>query len=525
MLPWDKGLEKHMRRMVYSGDPAKLPQTPFDVVIMGSGIAGLYAALNLDPALKVAVVSKLGIEKSNSWLAQGGIAAAISKDDKPQWHFDDTLEAGAGLCDHAAVRVLVDEGPENIRILQNMNVPFDVNDEGELQITREGGHHQRRIVHCGGDATGKETTRRLADIAASCPNITFLENSFLCDILTQNGAVCGALICRDGSFEVLRAPFLILASGGLGQLYAYTTNPPAATGDGIAAAMRAGAVIENMEFVQFHPTALMAAHEDEHFFLISEAVRGEGAILRNRNGEAFMKGQHPLADLAPRDIVARGIVREMNRTGAENVFLDASSMSEEFFSKRFPTIFAECRKRGIGVPEQWIPVRPVQHYFMGGVRTDVDGRTNIPGLYAAGEVACSGIHGANRLASNSVLECLVFGRRAALHINASPRPEQDGPLTFEAGHPLQRPHVSVRTCRARIQSTMTECGGIIRTQQGLEEGIRRMDELLETLEHFDLYAKGYMEVYNMALVARSILTFAEARKESIGGHYREEPKA
>ena len=203
MLPWDKGLEKHMRRMVYSGDPAKLPQTPFDVVIMGSGIAGLYAALNLDPALKVAVVSKLGIEKSNSWLAQGGIAAAISKDDKPQWHFDDTLEAGAGLCDHAAVRVLVDEGPENIRILQNMNVPFDVNDEGELQITREGGHHQRRIVHCGGDATGKETTRRLADIAASCPNITFLENSFLCDILTQNGAVCGALICRDGSFEVL----------------------------------------------------------------------------------------------------------------------------------------------------------------------------------------------------------------------------------------------------------------------------------------------------------------------------------
>ncbi len=507
-----------MRRYLYSGDFGKLPCKEYDVVIIGSGIAGLYSALHIDPSLKVALVTKVDLKGGNSYYAQGGIAAVISPTDNFDSHVEDTLTAGAGLCDINAVRVLVEEGPENIGELCMLNVPFDTNPEGELQITREGGHSCRRIVHCGGDATGRETTKRLGEIALTKDNIDIFFNTYLVDIITNDNKVCGAIVCGEKP-EVLKAPSVILATGGIGYLYKYTTNPNGAVGDGVACAVRAGAVAENMEMVQFHPTTLYAPMSSDRLFLISEAVRGEGGILRNADGEAFMADKHKLKDLAPRDIVTRHILNELTRRGETNVFLDVSSMSEEFFSKRFPTIFEECRSFGINVPEQYIPVRPAQHYMMGGIKTDLDGMTSVEGLYSCGEAACTGIHGANRLASNSVLECLVFGRRAARHINAAGRKQIDLPEAEAIEYSGISTTAEIGLDCNTIRDTMTEFANAVRTPKGLHKGLSIISVLREKYDNIELICKEAYEVCNMTTTAELVFKAAIARKESIGAHY------
>lgn len=507
-----------MRRYLFSGDFGSLPEKDYDVVIIGSGIAGIYAALHIDPSLKVALVTKVDLTSGSSYYAQGGIAAVIAPTDNFDSHIEDTLTAGAGLCNEEAVRVLVEEGPENIGELCMLNVPFDTNPEGDLQITREGGHSCRRIVHCGGDATGRETTKRLGQIAQTKENIDIYFNTYLIDVLTNDGKVCGAVVCGETP-EILRTPSVILATGGIGYLYKYTTNPKGAVGDGLACAVRAGAVSENMEMVQFHPTTLYAPTASDRLFLISEAVRGEGGILRNADGEAFMADKHKLKDLAPRDIVTRHILNELTRRGETNVYLDVSSMSEEFFSKRFPTIFEECRNAGINVPEKPIPVRPAQHYMMGGIKTDLNGMTNVEGLYSCGEAACTGIHGANRLASNSVLECLVFGRRAARHINAAGRTQLPLPEIEISSAAETVSSEEIAADNDKIRQTMADYANAVRRPSGLKKGLSIIRELKAKYDGIALTSKEAYEVCNMTVTAELVFEAAIARKESVGAHY------
>lgn len=509
-----------MRRYLYSGSFSALSFHNFDVVIIGSGIAGLYAALHIDPTLKVALVTKENLKKSNSYYAQGGIAAVLSPTDNFESHIEDTLTAGAGLCNEAAVRVLVEEGPENIQELIDLNVPFDTNPEGELQITREGGHSCRRIVHCGGDATGRETTKQLGHIAQEKKNITLFYNTYLIDLLTTDRGASGCIVAgADEVPFILHAPNVILATGGVGYLYQYTTNPRGAVGDGMACASRAGVVCENMEMIQFHPTTLISPKHSDRLFLISEAVRGEGGILRNHQGEAFMRDKHKLRDLAPRDIVTRCVLAELERTGEKNVFLDVSSMTDDFFSTRFPTIYEECHKFGIMVPNDQIPVRPAQHYMMGGIKTNLDAMTNMDGLYACGEVASTGIHGANRLASNSVLECLVFARRAARHINKMGRRMQNTSLPDPSSCSKTATLEEITQDRAVIRQTLTKYAGAIRHSKGLEAGRQIVGNIFEKYQPLCLDKKEAYEICNMAQTAKMIFDAAYARKESIGAHY------
>ncbi len=511
-----------MRRYIYCDDPKKLEVRDFDALVVGGGIAGLYTALHIDPAKTCAVVTKADFETSNSYLAQGGIAAVIDPKDTFESHIEDTLKAGAGICDRKAVDVLVHEGPENIKELIDLKVPFDTNPEGEILITREGGHSCRRIVHCGGDATGRETTKRLGEIVLERKNITPLFRTYLIDLICEDGRVRGGIFFDEkaGKPFIIRSANVILASGGIGSLYNYTTNPKEAVGDGIAAAGRAGAKVVNMELVQFHPTTMIPHSDSDRLFLISEAVRGEGGILRNHKGEAFMQGKHPLADLAPRDIVTRFIIAEMKKNNEEYVYLDVSSMTREFFAHRFPTIFGECTEFGINLTKEMIPVRPAQHYLMGGIETDLNGKTALDGLYACGECAWTGIHGGNRLASNSILECLVFGRRAARAVNADTF--TPSPLKLECqlkadGEKLT--HEWVADTRCELKNLMTEYAGAVRTVCGLEKAEKRVSEVLETLERACLTDVHEYELYNAAENCAYILRGALERKESVGAHY------
>lgn len=509
-----------MRTYLYSGNVSDLKTEYYDVLVVGSGIAGLYASLHIDDSLKCAIMSKSEFDGASSWYAQGGIAAVIANDDKPVFHVEDTLKAGAGLCDREAVELLVSEGPHDIQKLWELDVPFDVDPEGELQITREGGHSHRRIVHCGGDSTGRETTRRLAQLVTERKNTVFLHNTFLIDLVAENGKIKGAIVC-DKKPKFISCPNIILCTGGIGQLYANTTNPASAVGDGIAAAQRCGAEVVNMELVQFHPTTLIPHSNTERLFLISEAVRGEGGILRNSKGEAFMQGVHPMADLAPRDIVTRAILSELARSGENNVFLDVSSMSEEFFSTRFPTIYSTCKRYGINVPHEPIPVRPAQHYLMGGIKTDDCGMTNIDGLYAAGECASTGVHGANRLASNSMLECLVYGRRSATHINACGRARGED-ASFEHLNFAHEKLLSldyIKKAKSRLKQTMTENAGAIRHSERLCRAKAVFSEILSEMEDAKLCYTDEYELYNMAQNAFKITSDALLRKESVGAHY------
>ncbi|MCS6862978.1 MAG: L-aspartate oxidase, partial [Abditibacteriales bacterium] len=397
-----------MRRYLLDFDPAECERVEFDFLIVGSGIAGLSAALDAAESGSVAIVTKDALHEGSTFYSQGGIAAALDAEDSPAAHLEDTLNAGAGLCHREAVSVLVTEGPRCVRKLMRWGARFDTNAHGQLLLGREGAHRARRIVHAHGDSTGREVMCVLMAQARERGIATF-ENTFTVDVLTDEGGRCLGALALDalGQLRIFQAKATILATGGCGQLYRVTTNPPVVTGDGLAMAFRAGATLRDMEFVQFHPTALAVPREPK--FLISEAARGEGAILRNVHGERFMPRYHPMAELAPRDIVARSILEECHRTGSDHALLDLTAHPADFIAQRFPCIYATCKAHGYDPSRQPLPVSPAAHYMMGGVKTDTHGATDIPGLYACGEVANTGVHGANRLASNSLLEGLVFG--------------------------------------------------------------------------------------------------------------------
>jgi L-aspartate oxidase len=470
-----------------------------DFLVIGAGVAGMRAAIALAPAGRVLVVAKESLRESSSEYAQGGIAVALSDDDEVELHEQDTVYAGDGLCDRAAVRTLVEEGPAAIQELIGWGAEFDRR-EGELAFTREGAHSRNRILHAHGDSTGREIARTLYQKAASLPNVEFRSFAATSDLLLDDG-VCGALLNdAAGNTVPVYARAVLLATGGLGHVFLNTTNPDVATGDGVAMAYRAGAEIADIEFVQFHPTALHV--EGAPRFLLSEALRGEGALLRNAAGERFMERYHPLLELAPRDVVARAIVSEMKRTGTSHVLLDLTHREAGFVRGRFPRIYETCLRYGIDLEHQAAPVAPAAHYAMGGVWTDLEGRTSLPGLFAAGEAACTGVHGANRLASNSLLEGVVFGARAGRAMAES---------AGVAGHAPACPPSETRAGSSLAVRTLAwgKCG-IVRDGSGLREALAWLET--QTAEDF--------ETRNVLLVAQLIARCALAREESRGAHYR-----
>src|SRR5580700_6071909 len=438
-----------------------------DFLVIGAGVAGLRAAIELAAAGRVLVVAKDSLRESSSEYAQGGIAVALSDDDEVALHEQDTLYAGDDLCDRAAVHTLVEEGPAAIQDLIDWGAEFDR--EGQkLSFTREGAHSRNRILHAHGDSTGHEIARTLYRKAASLANIRFESFSAITDLLVATDKAAGAAVFdeKNGQLRNVRARAVLLATGGLGRVFKETTNPDVATGDGVAMAWRAGAEIANIEFVQFHPTALHI--EGAPRFLLSEALRGEGAILRNKDGEAFMRRYHPLLDLAPRDVVSRAIVTEMRRTGSPHVWLDLTSRDADFIRHRFPRIYETCLAYGLDLARDPAPVHPAAHYAMGGVMSDLEGRSSVPGLYAAGEVACTGVHGANRLASNSLLEAVVFGLRAGRTMSAHAR-ESAG------GAPRRPPILAPLTTERAVRDLTWEHCGIVRDGAGLENAIRTLE--------------------------------------------------
>ncbi|WAM32962.1 L-aspartate oxidase [Caldicellulosiruptor morganii] len=493
----------------------------FDVVIVGTGVAGLYTAINLDRSLNIALVTKESIQISNTTLAQGGIAAPLSQDDSPDIHYMDTIKAGAGLCDGYMVRILVDEAIENINILLNMNIPFDLDDEGEIVLGQEGAHSRRRIVHASGDATGRIISEHLGLKLRSYDNVTVFENAFLVDILTTGERkALGVLLKKNGKNLIILAKYIVLASGGYGYLYKYTTNPEVTTGDGCAAALRCGAKLIDMEFVQFHPTVLY--HEKNKSFLISEAVRGEGGILYNINNERFMPRYHPQAELAPRDIVSRSIYFEMKKTNSQNVFLDITHLDSQFIKERFPNIYKTCLSLGLDITKERIPVAPAQHYSMGGVLSDEFGRTTIENLFVCGEAAGTRVHGANRLASNSLLEGLVFGRRIANYINNSNIGELKENDFSYFGKNFKEFKEDVISEVEILRSKMSEFAGIVRNEEGLESLIKYILNKLSVLNEVKLQTAKQIEYYNMLMIGYVIASGALMRKESRGSHYRED---
>ncbi|MDD2712596.1 MAG: L-aspartate oxidase [Simplicispira sp.] len=502
----------------------------FDVLIVGSGLAGLSAALHLAPTHRVAVVTKRALQDGASSWAQGGIAAVLADDDSFAAHIEDTLVAGAGLCDLATTRFVVENAPASIAWLRSLGVPFTLEGD-QLHLTREGGHSARRIAHVT-DATGAAVQRTLIEVVRATPGITVFEQHTLVDVITSaklglSGQRCLGLYALDEATDevvTFRAPKTILATGGAGKVYLYTTNPDTATGDGIAAAWRAGCRVANMEFIQFHPTGLYHPHAKS--FLISEAVRGEGGRLLlppSAGGTRFMPDHDERGELAPRDVVARAIDDEMKRHGIDCVHLDISHQSPAFLREHFPNILAHCLELGIDITKEPIPVVPTAHFTCGGVLTDLSGRTDLPGLYAVGEVACTGLHGANRLASNSLLECMVFARAAAQSIAAAPRvqipalPRWDDSRVQDADESVVISHNW-----DELRRFMWDYVGIVRTNKRLERAAHRIALLWAEIDEF--YAnfhvtRDLLELRNLVQVADLIVRSAQMRRESRGLHF------
>ncbi len=502
-------------RSVLAAAPARPQQHTADLLIIGGGAAGLAAALQAAEQAQVILLARGPLLESNSAWAQGGIAAALDGDDSPPAHVEDTLVAGAGLSDAAAVEALAWDAPGLMRELADLGVPFE-RVGAEFALGLEGGHSHRRILHVG-DTTGWALTCTLAERARAHPRIRIVEGCQVVDLLDDRGRCAGALaLDRDGAWHHFRAGATIMATGGAGALYGLTSNQPGALGEGIALAYRAGAAVADMEFVQFHPTVLRT--RAGHGFLISEAVRGEGARLLTPSGRRFMPGYDPRAELAPRDVVARGIFAAMQREGTDHVLLDLTHLPARELERRFPTIWARCRAEGIDLATMPIPVAPASHYLMGGIRTDLHGATSIPGLYAAGECACTGVHGANRLASNSLLECLVFGRRAA--VAALNYMTRDWRLEIGDVANLQSPISNLQSppqWRTELSELMRAHAALLRSASGLSAALRRLEAFPRQV---DAPSPDAITAANAALVARLIITSALLREESRGAHFR-----
>lgn len=510
------------RRYLVNFDPRDLPHHFTDVLVIGGGVAGLRAALGVDQSHRVLVITKDEVRESNSAYAQGGIAGVMDPEDHFEDHIADTLSAGKGLCDPAMVELVVREAPRRIGELIEWGTHFDEVD-GQVALTREGGHSHPRIVHALGDATGREVMRAIIVEARARSNIRIWQNSFTIDLLTHDGRCRGALVWdRRRGPSLIWARAVVLATGGAGQLYRETTNPAIATADGHALAYRAGAELRDMEFMQFHPTVLYIAGSARH--LLTEALRGEGAYLRDRNGHRFMPDYHPLAELAPRDDVARAITAQMAKTQHPSVYLDLSHLDAHYLRDRFPGIDRLCRGFDLDITRDPIPVRPGAHYMIGGVTIDSDGRTTLPGLWAAGEVTSSGLHGANRLASNSLLEGLVHGARAAEDI--AQLLDAEGPYRLEVP-PIAAAHIrhsderlDLADIRDSLRALMWRKVGITRDAEGLAEAAEQVDFWCRyVLGHvFDDPAGWTMQ--NMLIVARLMITAAGTREESRGVHLR-----
>jgi L-aspartate oxidase len=486
-----------------------------DFIVIGSGVAGLRASIALaESGARVTVLTKDKASESNTEYAQGGVAVVLSDDDNAELHEEDTLVAGAGLCDPEAVETLVSDGTKYIKQLIDWGIEFD-RDGGKLSFTQEAAHSRRRILHAHGDSTGKEIVRALIARARQEKRINLLPFANTESLLIVDGRCVGVRFLDP----ILRAPrdivakAVVLCTGGAGQLYLHTTNPPVATGDGMAMAYFVGAEMADMEFVQFHPTALSI--EKAPRFLLSEAMRGEGGILRNAQGERFMDRYDERLELAPRDIVSRSIVAEMRRTGSRHVFLDMTALDEAFLKERFPKIYETCKFYGLDIAKDQLPVSPASHYCMGGIRTDLHGRSTVPGLYAAGEVSCTGVHGANRLASNSLLEGLVFGARAG-----EAAVKDSGQWTVDSGQFSENPQFAIRNSQSaiatavkkRVKRVMWERVGILRDKESLQRALREFDQIAKS--------NLSMSSTNFVTLAMLVAKAALWREESRGGHFR-----
>jgi L-aspartate oxidase len=492
-----------------------------DVIVIGAGVAGLAFALSMPVSTRVALLTKGNMGESNTRWAQGGIAAAIGADDTVELHEQDTLYAGAGLSDPESVHELLNDGPEAIDWLLSLGTAFDRDDStGELELGREAAHSRRRVLHAGGDATGAEIERALVAAVRSRPNVEILESSFAIDTIVRDGRCVGALIAlKSNEIVAVEAQTVVLAAGGAGQLWATTSNPPAATADGIAIAMRARAAVADLEFCQFHPTVLQLPGETP--FLVSEAVRGEGAYLRDRAGRRFMLAEHEMAELAPRDVVARGIQKQMAADSTDHVYLDLRHLDGPTMRRRFPTIARELDARGLDLATDLIPVAPAAHYFMGGVVANSEGVTSLPGLLAIGEAACTGVHGANRLASNSLLEGLVFGRKAAESVNLAPG-RIGGVIQTPLVEPEEEPQrSSPGRHRSEIQQIMSRHVSVVRDAVGLTTAICELAGIADALESAPSGRDAWITA-NMVQAAHTIATAALLREESRGAHYRED---
>ncbi len=510
-----------VNRYLVSFSPKHTPHIFTDILVIGGGISGLRSALQVPDDLQVLVVTKDKIQESNSQYAQGGIAGVLSEEDRFENHIEDTIRAGGGLCHRDVVETVVKEGPGEIQKLIDWGTHFDLED-GHLALTKEGGHSHRRIVHALGDATGHEVMRAVINRAREDTHVTIWDDTFTIDLLTWEGRCVGALVWRPGMGRMLIwSRQTILASGGSGMVYRETTNPPVATGDGMAAAFRAGAELRDMEFMQFHPTVLYVAGSSR--FLISEAVRGEGAYLRDKHGHRFMLEIDSRAELAPRDVVAQAIFQCMERTQHPNVYLDLSHLAEEMVLRRFPGIARVCGTFGLDITKDRIPIRPGAHYMIGGVTVDLQGQTSIPGLWAAGEVTSSGLHGANRLASNSLLEGLVYGSlcgRGAAEV-ARTLPDQLAACPLQnVVVPRSAEKLDLTDIFNSLRSLMVRRMGVVREGPGLEEAANNLDFWCRYVLRKEFHQRSGWELQNLLTLARCMIHSALLRQESRGVHYR-----